>query len=159
MVIKLNRIETIGSIYGGLNAPNSVIIVPNVTNYTVIDPGNANNVAWYKVSAPTTAALTIQVSGTPSAVNTMIGLYDSRGILLEVASNSNFPTTSNTSLSRNLSFGTYYFAIGRVSGLTPVAFSGGYRAQAAAAVGTGIRLSVELVLPPSVMALGYEVTL
>jgi hypothetical protein len=160
MVIKLTQIKSAGTTsYGNLHIPNSVIIVPDVTNYTVIDPGNADNVAWYRIAVPVEANLSIVVSGNPTAVNTMIGLYDSRGILLEVAKNTAFPTPANTSLSRSMQSGIYYFAIGRVSGLTPVTYSGAFQVQAPVSVGTGIRFSLELALPPASMALGYEVTI
>jgi len=160
MTVKLNKFKASGlASYGQLVIPSSIAIVPNVTNYTVIDPGNNNNVAWYRVAVPVTADLSIVVSGSPTPVNTMLGLYDSRGILLEVAKNTTFPIPATTSLVRNMSPGVYYFAIGRVNGPTPVIFSGAFRAQAPVAVGTGIRFSLVLDLPPASMALGYEVIL
>jgi PKD repeat protein len=135
----------------------AVIIVPDVTNYAVVDQSLSSNVSWYRVSVPVSATLNITISGTPSAINTMLGLYNNSGALLNVYNNSNFPSTQNTTLTRSMSPGIYYFAIGRVNGPTPVVFNNAFQAQASAAVGTGILLTLELVLPPSSMSLGYEV--
>jgi hypothetical protein len=135
----------------------AVIIVPDVTNYAVVDQSLSSNVSWYRVSVPVSATLNITISGTPSAINTMLGLYNNSGALLNVYTNSNFPSTQNTTLTRSMSPGIYYFAIGRVNGPTPVVFNNAFQAQASAAVGTGILLTLELVLPPSSMSLGYEV--